>query len=229
MEGLTIPNTALFAFIQAIPFSFAALFPLLNPLGSAVIFLSLTQGVSQAGLNSLSAKIGVNTFVLLVVVLLTGSWILRFFGISIPMVQIGGGLVVAYIGWTMLNQPASYHKNDAVPDNNKDIKDMAFFPLTMPITAGPGCIAVTLTIGAHQMQPALSTTALGELGAIIGIALGAISVFVCYRYANYLIEKLGASGTQVIMRLSAFINLCIGLTIIWHGVEGLFPNLSVTP
>lgn len=221
-----ISLTSVLGLFQAIPFSFAALFPVLNPFGSAVIFLAMTLGASQQELNTLSLKIAINTFILLVVVLLTGSWILRFFGITVPIVQIGGGLVVAYIGWTMLNQ--SNHKDSnqvAAQSNDKDIdknvKDMAFFPLTMPITAGPGCIAVTLTIGAHEMQHSLSATAFNLLGAIIGIALSAVVVFVCYRYTNRLTQRLSAAGIQVIMRLSAFINLCIGLAIIWHGVQGL--------
>ena len=165
----------------------------------------------------------VNTFVLLFVVLLTGSWILRFFGITIPVVQIGGGLVVAYIGWTLLNQSSS--SNSSGPTAAKDAhqaNELAFFPLTMPITAGPGCIAVTLTIGAHELTRKVTTTSLFSLlGATIGILLAAVSVFFCYRYADRLTSKLGASGKQVIMRLSAFINLCIGIQIIWHGVQGL--------
>ncbi len=212
----------MFELIQAIPFSFAALFPVLNPLGSAIIFLTFTQSLAEPAVHKLALKVAINTFVLLVVVLLTGSWILRFFGITIPIVQISGGLVVAYIGWTLLNQSSSGNSSGpSAAKNEQQANDLAFFPLTMPITAGPGCIAVTLTVGAHEITHNLASTLLGLLGAIIGIVLAAISVFFCYRYADRLTSKLGGAGKQVIMRLSAFINLCIGIEIIWHGVQAL--------
>lgn len=212
----------MFELIQAIPFSFAALFPVLNPLGSAIIFLTFTQSLAEPAIQKLALKVAINTFILLFVVLLTGSWVLRFFGITIPIVQIGGGLVVAYIGWSLLNQSNSSSNNGpSAAKDEQQANELAFFPLTMPITAGPGCIAVTLTIGAHELTHDITTTLFGLLGAIIGIILAAASIFFCYRYADRLTNKLGASGKQVIMRLSAFINLCIGIEIIWHGVQGL--------
>lgn len=208
--------------VQAIPFSFAALFPVINPIGSAVIFLSMTQGVSPSGLHQLARKIAVNTFILLVTVLLTGSWILRFFGISIPVVQIGGGFVLAYIGWTLLNQSAANGARDPnVTQSEQNINDMAFFPLTLPITAGPGCIAVAITVGAHGIQNTVVSTTMVLAGMAIGILLAAGSVFLCYRFADQLTRMLGSTGTQVTVRLAAFVNLCIGIEIIWHGVHAL--------
>lgn len=207
--------------IKAIPFSYAAIFPVLNPLGSAVIFLTLTNGASPKALKKLAFKVAINTFILLLTVLLTGSWILQFFGITIPVVEIGGGLVVAYIGWTTLNpatQPHEEHKEVAVC-TDKNINSMAFFPLTMPLTAGPGCIAVTLTLGVHAVAAA---TLLKQVGICIGLLLAAITVFLCYGYADRIISRLGPTGTQVIIRLSSFILLCIGLQIIWKGVHTLW-------
>lgn len=213
----------MYKLIQAIPLTFAALFPVLNPLGGAFIFLSLTQFYSERERNRLALQVGINTAILLTVVLVSGSWILRFFGITIPIVQIGGGLVVAYIGWTLLHQ--SQTPQAATPAQpsaaEKSADEMAFFPLTMPITAGPGCIAVTLTMGAHEVSSSLVPTVMGQAGAIVGIILGALTVFFCYRYANGLIRLFGKSGTQVTMRLAAFVNLCIGLEIVWHGIQGL--------
>jgi multiple antibiotic resistance protein len=211
----------MFDFIQAIPFSFAALFPVVNPLGSAVIFLSLTAGASAMLHRSLALKVAINTFFLLVIVLLTGTWILHFFGISVSVVQIGGGLVVAYIGWTLLNQPLVNKVVDKV-NADKEVAEMAFFPLTMPITAGPGSIAVAITVGAHEFNGGgLPEAFWGEFGSIVGILLVAITVFLCYRYATIITHRLSPSTTQVIVRLAAFINLCIGLEIIWHGIQGL--------
>jgi multiple antibiotic resistance protein len=208
--------------IQAIPFVYAALFPVLNPFGSAVIFLALTRGVSHQVQNKLALKVALNTFVLLVIVLLSGSWILRLLGITIPVVQIGGGLVVAYIGWNILNQSTDPTNDTTALTSDKDAHNMAFFPLTMPLTAGPGCIAVTLTVGAHEVvRSSMTETYLGQLGAVIGILLASLTVFLCYRYANRLSRLLGTAGKQVIIRLAAFINLCIGIQIIAHGVHSL--------
>jgi multiple antibiotic resistance protein len=207
-------------FAKAIPFCFGALFPFLNPLDSAVMFLALTMGFSAETRHGLALKVGVNTFLLLTIVLFTGSWVLRFFGISVPVVQIGGGSVVAYIGWTMLNRPADGTEGPP-PPSEKQAPEMAFFPLTMPLTAGPGCIAVTLTVGAHEVATSSELTLLGQAGAATGIALGALTVFVCYRYADGILRVLGKSGRQVIVRLAAFINLCIGIQMVWHGIQGL--------
>lgn len=210
-------------FAQAIPFSFAALFPVINPVGSAVIFLSVTAGIPSADLYLLARKIAVNTFFLLLTVLITGTWILRFFGISIPVVQIGGGLVLAYIGWTLLNQPTDADTRDpAAVKSGANINDMAFFPLTLPITAGPGCIAVAITLGAHAIQNNDFVSAGTMLfGMAIGVLLSAMTVFFCYRYADRLTKMLGPAGTRVTVRLAAFVNLCIGIEIIWRGVHAL--------
>lgn len=214
----------MYELIQAIPFSVAALFPVVNPLGSAVIFLAMTDGISDSERRKLAAKVAINSFLLLFMVLLTGSWILRFFGISLSVVQIGGGLVVAHIGWILLNRPVNGGKQQSVQvDSDKDASQMAFFPLTMPVTAGPGAIAVTLTIGAHEIATnSVTTTVMAELGVAIGILLVAILVFFCNRYAANVTSKLGPSGMQVIIRLAAFINLCIGIQILWRGIQGLF-------
>jgi len=212
----------MFELIQAIPFSYAALFPLINPLGSALIFLAFTQKLAPQSTHQLALRISINTFIMLVAVLLTGSWVLRFFGISIPIVQIGGGLVIAYLAWMMLNQKSTGDDNNTViVQDDKQASEMAFFPLTMPITAGPGCMAVTITIGAHELGRGAEYAVLGQIGAIIGILLIALSVYFCYRYADLITQRLGASGKQVIIRISAFINFCIGLQIMWHGVQGL--------
>jgi multiple antibiotic resistance protein len=213
--------------LQAIPFSFGALFPVINPIGSSVIFLTLVNGSSHQELNKLSFKIALYATILLTVVLLAGSWILRLFGITIPIVLIGGGLVLAYIGWQLLNKPeeTTSSKNDVASANiDRDADEMAFYPLTMPVTAGPGCIAVAIAIGAHSIQRSLEATLMSQIGNVIGICLVGITIFFCYRYAFAITSKLGTAGTRVIMRLAAFINLCIGLEIMWHGIKYLIPR-----
>ena len=208
-------------FAKTIPFTFAALFPVLNPLGGAVTFLTLAMGFPEKELRTLAFKVAVNAFILLTVVLITGSWVLRFFGITLPIVRVAGGMVVAYIAWGLLTRPNALHTQQSTNMTNKDPNDIAFFPLTMPTTAGPGSIAVTLTVGAHQFSKSITETVLSQLGGIIGILLACITVFICYRYAYFITRSIGKNGTHAIMRISAFINLCIGIQIVWTGINAL--------
>lgn len=211
--------------IQAIPFSFAALFPVLNPIGSSVIILSLVEGNPPSTLNLLALKISIYTAIMLITVLFAGAGILRLFGITIPIVLIAGGLVLAYIGWQILTQPSDSKdrvKPNTTPEINSDIKSMTFYPLTMPVTAGPGCIAVVIALGAHASKDNLQDTLSQQLGNSIGILLVALTVYLCYRYTHVIADKIGQSGTAVIMRIAAFFNLCIGMELMWHGVEYLF-------
>ena len=208
--------------MQAIPFSFAALFPVVNPIGSSVIVMSIAEGATAADLKTLAFKIAIFSSILLTTVLISGSWILRLFGITIPVVLIGGGLVLAYIGWQLLNQPdASPTANTDTSPSTDKVLSMAFYPLTMPVTAGPGCIAVAIALGAHSLTGDLESSAYSLLGDAIGISLVGLAIFICYRYSYTITHKLGQAGTAVIMRLAAFINLCIGLELIVHGFKVL--------
>lgn len=211
-------------FLQIISFSFAALFPVLNPIGSSVIILTLLQGRPASELNKLAYKIAVYAAMMLIIVLFTGAWILRIFGITIPIVLIGGGLILAYIGWQLLNQPSTPKNEAAVQaaQQSSDINAIAFYPLTMPITAGPGCIAVVIALGAHSIRRSWHETISNQIGNSIGIMLVALTVYLCYRYSHVIAAKIGESGTAVIMRLAAFFNLCIGLELMWHGFRYLF-------
>jgi multiple antibiotic resistance protein len=217
----------MFDHIKIILLTFAALFPVINPLGGSLIFLNLTQGLANITLNKLAKQIAINTFILLFIVLLSGSWILSFFGITLPIVQIGGGFVVASLAWKVLNQPIKENDDEekTVKYSDKSVKEMAFFPLTMPLTAGPGAIAATLTVGAHETHKKLIDTIMNQFFAVIGILLVALSVWICYRYAERITSKLGGAGSRVIMRLSAFINLCIGLQIASNGFQNLLPGI----
>jgi multiple antibiotic resistance protein len=216
-------------FFSAIPFTFMALFPVLNPLGCAFVILALTVGTPSAVYNQLCRKIAINTFILLIVVFFIGTYLLEFFGISLHIVEIGGGSVVAFIGWRLLNQAPNTTASDdqTNPSAEKNILSSAFYPFTMPITAGPGCIAVTLTINAHEtVKQSLRTALFDEAGAVIGILLVSITVYFCYRYAAIITRRLGTSGTQVIVRISAFIIFCIGLQICWNGLQHLLNLLN---
>lgn len=205
-----------------------ALFPIVNPLGSAPLFLSLTHYYSADQRKILSRRIAVNSIVLIMVSYLIGTHILAFFGISLPVVQVGGGLVLAATGWAMLKQKeddstkAEVHRTvDA-----QDLFSKAFYPLTLPLTVGPGSISVAITLGANE--PHIDHRILfSVVGAVLGAVLIAASVYLCYAFADRLARVLGVTGMSVIMRLSSFLLVCIGVQIIWNGVSALLKSVLV--
>ena len=197
----------------------SALFPIVNPLGNSPIFLTLTSGYSSESRAILSRKIALNSFWLLTGSMLVGTHILAFFGISIPIVQVGGGLVVISAGWSVL-QGESEPTETSTKKNitQRDIANRAFYPLTLPLTVGPGSISVALTLGATEIH---RSHLLRLIAAIVGPALVALSVFLSYRFAERLAQFLGETVMNVIVRLSSFILLCIGVQIVWEGVRTL--------
>lgn len=213
--------------IQAIFFAYAALFPIVNPLGASVVFHSLVKDSSAQQINDLAFRISIYVIVMLLIVLFVGSLILNTFGITIPIVLISGGLLLMHVGWQMLSKPHEESTANPISSNrDADINHIekiedprAFYPLTLPVTAGPTCIAITIAIGAHGAHNIWEIKLLTMLGHSIGIVLMGITVFFCYRYSHYIINKLNDAGRNVAMCLAAFINICIGLQITWHGLS----------
>lgn len=216
----TIKTTVLFL---------SAIFPIVNPLGGSPIFLALTTDYSESARKLLSQRIAMNSFVLLVVSFLIGTHILAFFGISLPIVQVGGGLIVISTGWAMLKQKDDDRGNVAHRAvDSQDVFRYAFYPLTLPLTVGPGSISVAITLGANAPRH-LGINYLGIISALVGSALIAWSVFLCYGFAERIARVVGATGMSVIMRLSSFLLVCIGVQILWNGASSLLrsiPELS---
>jgi len=219
--------SAFLAFSSFVPFTYVTLFPMLNPVGAAFIFFALTSSFSPQVRARLARKIAFNTFYLLFIVFWFGGWIMKFFGVSIPIVQVAGGLIVAQIGWSMMNDFIIDQTSNANPVTEEEADKRAFFPLTLPLTAGPGSIAVALTLG--DDHPLTWSSFLGnKSGAVVGIFLSAATVYFCYRYADVLIQKVGPTGATVINKLTAFAYLCIGTAIFWRGASQLAVELSKT-
>ena len=205
-----------------------ALFPIVDPLGNIPIFLGLTAGYSSSDRNILSRKIALNSMWLLIGSMLIGSHILNFFGISIPVVQIGGGMVVMWTGWTLLQQNPEQEQAQAQKKvSRQDISDRAFYPLTLPLTVGPGSISVALTLGASEGIHNSGWTRF--VAAIVGPALVVVLIYLCYRFAEKLAGILGQTAMNVIVRLASFILLCIGVQIFTHGIHDLikqYPSIQ---
>ncbi|MGD0300443.1 MAG: MarC family protein [Bryobacteraceae bacterium] len=204
----------------------SALFPIVDPLGGSPIFLSLTRDYQPAARRTLSRQIAINSFFLLVGSYLIGTHILAFFGISLPAVQVGGGLIVIATGWNLLkrrddeNREGMHHS--AHP---QDIFHQAFYPLTLPLTVGPGSISVAVTLGANASHAGLNILAI--LASIVGSAVIALSIFLCYGFADRLARILGVTGTTVIVRLTSFLLVCIGVQIVWNGVSAFLASVPV--
>jgi multiple antibiotic resistance protein len=213
--------------IEATILVVAALFPIVNPLGSAAIFVNLVGPVASTTQRLLAQKISIYSFFLLIGSLLWGVHVLTFFGIQIYAVQIGGGLVVAATGWSLLNQDTGQAKTAAIADDQ--ILENAFYPFTLPITVGPGSISVAITLGAH-LPPELHEHSLFSprvlIAALCGVTLICVIIYVCYLYARKAEQLLGRSGTSMVMRLSSFILLCIGVQIISSGIKAYLETLS---
>ncbi len=215
-----MPYAAAIDTIQSCLLILTGLFPVVNPLGNGPIFLSLTPGYSSDARSILSRKIALNSYWLLTGSMLIGTHILDFFGISIPVVQVGGGLVVTSTGWMLLHQNAQESRENAQKKiTNDDIADRAFYPLTLPLTVGPGSISVALTLGANR--PPHEGSIVRLLAAIIGPALVAITIYLSYRFAHRLAYLLGETAMNVFVRLTSFILLCIGVQILWNGIHTL--------
>jgi multiple antibiotic resistance protein len=216
-------------FIKVLLAVFVALFPVVNPIGCAPIFLSLTQQYPDAAQRILSGKIAIYSFMLLAVSLLFGSIILGFFGISLVVIQIAGGLLLAATGWNLLNQKDDESTASNSPGTLEDALQHAFFPLTLPITVGPGSISIAITLGAHLRHQAGPGWEHGYprhfVAGLVAMFLLSVLVLVCYSNANRMERLLGRSGTTILTRLSAFILFAIGVQILWNGLSAGIPQI----
>jgi multiple antibiotic resistance protein len=199
---------------------YASLFPIVDPIGNIPIFIGLSRHDSNTERYRLARVVARNSFFLLVGSLMVGSYVLEFFGVTLPVVRVAGGLVVTTFGWKLLQ---SGDAEDGLDDTHEahqrlNVSDR-FYPLTMPLTVGPGAISVAITLGSQRPKEtanlmhviAVSAAAVGGLAAI------AVTIYLCYRFAHKISAVLGPRGTNVMMRLSAFILLCIGIQILWEG------------
>lgn len=202
----------------------AAILPIVNPWGGAPMFLAMTADVSSEVRATLAKKIAINAFVLLLASLFVGTYVLEFFGLSVPIVQVAGGVVVCASGWELLRAGSVTQAVGASAPAASEISSRAFYPLTLPLTVGPGTISIAITIGAHNPQSVRSRL-LDGTADVLGAALIAATVFVCYRYADRMLRVVGETGTSVLVRLSAFIMLCVGVQICWSGARILLASL----
>jgi multiple antibiotic resistance protein len=204
----------------------SALFPIVDPMGGSPIFLALTSEYSPQTRRALSQRVAFGSFFLMIGSYFVGSHVLEFFGVSLPVVQVGGGLVVIATGWTLLMQKDEARDAERTSIQPKDIFRQAFYPLTLPLTVGPGSISVAITLGANSTHR-YGVHILIIVAAIIAMALIAVSIFLCYGFADWLAKAVGETGETVIIRLSSFLLVCIGIQIMWNGISTLLSSLQL--
>lgn len=209
-------------------FVFAALLPILNPAATAPIFLGLTEGASAATRALLARRIARHMFGLMLGSMLVGSYVLSFFGISLPIVRVGGGLILAASAWRLLTA------THATVDSRTELAEsftpemarrQAFYPLTFPISCGPGSIAAAITVGVSLQDDRLLLSLARMGGGVLALLAVGVLLYLAFRYAQRLLRPLGEAGTVIFLRLSAFILLCLGVQIVWDGASELLLGL----
>lgn len=204
----------------------SALFPIVDPLAGSPFFLAMTEGYLPETRRALSWRVAFNSLLLMLGSYFIGAHVLNFFGVSLPVVQVGGGLVVVSMGWTMLLEKEESHETARKSVQSETVFGRAFYPLTLPLTVGPGSISVAITLGAnatHRYGFHIGVI----LSAVIAMVLIAASVFLCYGFADGLARMLGKAAMTVIIRLSSFLLLCIGVQIMWNGLSALISSLNL--
>jgi len=217
------------AFGKSFLLALAALLPILNPAATAPVFLGLTEGASTETRAVLARRIARNMVALMVGAMLIGSYVLDLFGISLPIVRVGGGLIVANNAWRLLNADhVAVDRRTALADafTPEQASRQAFYPLTFPISCGPGSIAAAITIGVTLNDPVMALSLARFAGGAVALVVIGVIMYVAFRYARQLLRPLGETGTVVFLRLTAFILLCVGVQIVWDGVAELLRSLS---
>ena len=205
---------------------FAAIFPVVNPPGSALVFLGLTRDASHEIRRILAWRVARNSLFVLVCSFFLGALVLKFYGISIPVLRVAGGFIVAVAGWKLLNE-GSQKELEASADgvSRTDPLDQAFYPLTWPLTTGPGTIAVVISLGLSRTSYTTTDEILFVLASLLAIVVISATIFLCFAYADRIERLLGPGGTDIAVRLSAFILFCLGLQILWSGGSELLKSV----
>jgi len=208
--------------LKFVALTYSALLPVVNPLGSALMFLTIVGSVPPQQFRYLARRVAVSMVMFLLVFEGGGAALLNFFGISLPVVQLAGGLALAAMGWRILDQSgtangqSASHLRDTVT-----LDDKVFYPLTFPISAGPACLVVTLTLSAQASRRDVISNVLAHIGMALAIVGLGVTIWLCYTYSLRITQKVAPGTVQGILRVVAFVLLCIGVQIASNGAEAM--------
>ncbi|AFZ83627.1 multiple antibiotic resistance protein [Candidatus Kinetoplastibacterium blastocrithidii TCC012E] len=206
-------------------FTFGTLLPFLNPPAIAPIFLSMTENASPDTRLMLAKKIASNVAIMLIATLLIGNAILALFGISLPIVRLGGGTLIIFSAWNLINSSDESNSNGNEKQELMSLEianSRAFYPLTFPVAFGPGAISGAIAVGIYLIDSnSINSITMKFSGSVLAILLLSSILYICMKFSAQMLNKLGESGTAVFMKLSSFIMLCLGVQICWAGANEL--------
>jgi len=205
-------------FLAAIAVSFGAMFPIINPIGHAPIFYSLTQDGTPDYRRRMANKTALCVFLILLVSLLLGHAILRFFGITIDDLRIAGGLLVARTSWNMLGNASRVTPAEHAAAEDKE--DISLTPMATPILSGPGAMSLAVGLLTYGATPPACA------GYIAGFVLIGLLTWFCLRYAEVLVRLISVNGVGALNRILGLLILAIGVDLVVEGVKAIFfPHL----
>ena len=211
--------------------AFVALFSIVNPMSGTFIFFGATRDLDSRVRDHVARWVAIYAFSIVATSLYVGAYVLSFFGVSIPVLRVAGGIVVAMSGWRMLNEPDATEQRRSETPSPRSIdvppSRLAFYPLTMPLTTGPGTISVAISLGAGRPRGFHPATLEFFLQTLAAVALLALLVYLFYRNSARLAGLMGATGTTIVVRLSAFLLFCIGIQVLWNGAAELLGTLPL--
>jgi multiple antibiotic resistance protein len=210
--------------------AFTALFSIVNPLSGAFIFFGATRELDPKTRSQTARWVAIYAFAIVAASLYIGAYVLGFFGVSLPVLRVAGGIIVAAAGWRMLNAPdvTEQRRNETPEPKSIDVAPsrLAFYPLTMPLTTGPGTISVAISVGAGRPSGFHVSSVAFFVETLAATALLSVLIYGFYRNSARLAKWIGATGTTIVVRLSAFLLFCIGIQVAWNGLSELLATLQ---
>jgi len=199
-----------------------ALFAPVNPVGTALVVNPFFEHLDDKARHQAASKVTTYSLSLCLVVLLVGSWFFKLFGISLPVVQLAGGIVICHMGWQLLGSNSSPSDANAAPaPTESDLEDRLFYPIAFPMTTGPGTVAVLLTLSANA-HASRESSYFANLGAlVVALLVTCLMVYLCLAYTPTFLKRIGPRGGMVLNRISAFLVFCVGLQIAVDGIQNL--------
>lgn len=212
------------AFMGAFFIAFSTMVPVINPFSGAMLFCTMTQNVKHEDRSYMARKIAIYGLIIILVCVFAGHLILSFFGISVGVLRVAGGCVLFAAGWSALNAPSQEElQNDErtqVTYSRNKLKTMAFYPFTLPLTTGPGCIAVSVALGTSLPHDIPNI-----LGTIVASIATTLVIWLCYEFSDRVNKAVGAAGADALARIMAFILLCLGVSVFWQGLSDLLSQV----
>lgn len=215
------------SFVHLLFIGIIALFPVVNPVGSAFIVNPYLSALDRDEKRRAVKKITLYAFIICTVSLFGGHWILELFGISIPVIQLAGGIMICKMGWEFL----SSDKDQVKPAEKAGIKsehpqyavveEKLFYPITFPITTGAGTISVLFTLSAHSAASDTRNYLINTGAILLSILVMCFLIYVFYLNTKRIINYLGSSGEKIVNRITAFLIFCVGLQIAITGIRVL--------